>query len=69
MRNALSALIAGALALGSFASPGTAGEEQDAASAGEKVVFGSMVFVESRFPYAETVKRLRAAIQARGMSH
>jgi len=67
MRSALSALIAGALALGSFASPGTAGEKQDATPAGEKVVFGSMVFVESRFPYAETVKRLKAAIRAQGM--
>lgn len=67
MRNARFVVIAGAVALAGFASPGTAGEKQEAAALTEKVVFENMVFVESRFPYAETVKRLKAAIQARGM--
>jgi len=67
MRNSLFALIAGAVALAGFASPGTSAEKHDATAPTEKLVFGNMVFVESRFPYAETVKRLKAAIQAQGM--
>jgi len=59
MRRWLFAFGVGTLALGGFAGSGAAhhgmGHEED------------MVFVESRFPYPETVKRLKAAIRAQGM--
>jgi len=41
---------------------GTAGEKQSGMAGMEE-----MVFVESRFSYPETVKRIKAAIQAQGM--
>jgi uncharacterized protein (DUF302 family) len=56
------AMILGVLALGGFAGPGMAGEEHP-----EIAVTGERVFVESRFSYPETMKRLKAAIRAQGM--
>lgn len=56
------ALIGGALALGGH--PGAAAATEPK---GGMAGMQEMVFVDSRFPYAETVKRLKAAIQAQGM--
>jgi len=67
MRRWLFAFVAGTLALGGLAGSGAAHHES---SRGEEHRMGhgdEMVFVESRFSYAETVKRLKVAIRARGM--
>ena len=62
LRRWLLALIGGILALSGFAGPGMAGEEHPEMAGTEE-----RVFVESRFSYPETMKRLKAAIQAQGM--
>ena len=60
-----SGLIGGVLALGTFAGSAMAHHEMAHA---EGMAHGEeMVFVESRFSYPETMKRLKAAIQAQGM--
>lgn len=62
LRRWLLALIGGGLALSGFAGPGMAGEEHPEMAGTEE-----RVFVESRFSYPETMKRLKAAIRAQGM--
>lgn len=55
-------VLGGILALGGFAGYSASGEKHGAMAHGDE-----MVFVDSRFSYSETVKRLKTAVRAAGM--
>lgn len=62
MRKGLFAWMAAIAALSGFAASAALGEKHQGMAHTEE-----MVFADSRFSYAETVKRLKAAIRAQGM--